>query len=396
MKRRMLAALLTAALILAALLPVAAVAEPTTFSLELGAKETYQINTAAITGAEGKQLVFATSNKKVATVSAEGLITTKKKGTATIAVGYDNTVLAVCNLTVKGKPKKITLSDKALILSVSDAKQLTATLPKNTASVITYSTSDAAVATVDTAGKITAVAGGTATITATTYNGKSAACAVKVLTGKAPTKLTLNVTSVSIQQKESFKLAPTVEDGAETVYAYATANKKVATVSADGVITGKKKGTTTVTVKTHNGLSETVTVVVKGKLKDLYGCLTDNPKTFVKYAKKLKMKYDSTNTETNTAMYYNDQAALIMTTNSCQVSLSPTTNPKYCVEAIDCTMTAEQAAAKLVANGWALADAKTQDGIQVRTFAKATNTMYSISISADGSDIRSIDAYLKW
>ena len=395
MRNRLIAALLMTALMMMALLPVGATAEPVTVNLTMGVKETYQINTSSLSVPEGKQLVYATSNKKIATVSAEGLITAKKKGTATIAVGYDSTVLAVCTLTILGAPKKIALSDKVLILSVSDTKQLTVTLPKKTASIITYESSDAAVATVDASGKVTAVSGGTATITVKTFNNRSAECAVTVLTGKAPTKLTLNVGTVSIQTKETFKLAPSVGEGEEAVYAYAVQNKKIATVSADGTITGKKKGVTKVAVKTHNGLSETVTVIVKGKLKDLYGCLTKQPKAFLKYARKLKMKKDTT-ADANTVMYYNDQAALIMTKDYCQVSLSPTTNPKYSIQGIDATMTAEQSAAKLLANGWALADTKTVDGIDVRSFTKGGDTTHVIAVSADGSDIRSIDAFLTW
>ncbi len=396
MKRRAIATLLMLALALAALLPAAAVAEPTVLSMSLGKGEKYQINTTAIPGAEGKQLVFATSNKKVATVSTDGIITANRKGTAKIAVGYDDTALAVCTVTVLGAPKKIAFAEKNVVLSVSDTKQLEVALPKKTASTLTFESSDPAVATVDGAGKVTAVAGGHAVITAKTFNGKSASCALIVLAGAAPTEVKLNAETLSIQQKETFTLKPTVNDGADAVYFYASANPKIATVNAEGVVTGKKKGTTQIAVKTHNGLTATATVVVKGKLTNVYGALTNSPKTFLKYAKKLKMKKDTTETSTTSVMYYNDQMALIMTANSCQISLSPTTAPKYCVQNIDASMTAEQAAEKLVANGWALADTKTVDGIDVRAFTKNGDATRPITVSADGSDIRSIDAFWTW
>lgn len=396
MKKRAIATLLMLALALAALLPAAAVAEPTVLSMSLGKGEKYQINTAAIPGAEGKQLVFATSNKKVATVSTDGVITANRKGTAKIAVGYDDKALAVCTVTVLGAPKKIAFAEKNVVVSVSDTKQLEVALPKKTASTLTFESSDPAVATVDGAGKVTAVAGGHAVITVKTFNGKSASCALIVLAGAAPKEVKLNAETLSIQQKETFTLKPTVNEGAEAVYFYASANPKIATVNAEGVVTGKKKGTTQIAVKTHNGLTASVTVVVKGKLKDVYGALTNSPKTFLKYAKKLKMKRDTTGTSTTSVMYYNDQMALIMTANSCQISLNPTTAPKYCVQNIDASMTAEQAAEKLVANGWALADTKTVDGIDVRAFTKNGDATRPITISADGNDIRSIDAFWTW
>lgn len=396
MKNRAIATLLMLVLALAALLPAAAVAEPAVLSMTLGLKEKYQINTAAIPGADGKQLVFATSNKKVATVSSDGVITANRKGTAKIAVGYDDTALAVCTVTVKAAPKKIAFAEKNVVVSVSDTKQLEVKLPDKTASTLTFESSDTAVATVDGTGKVTAVAGGHAVITAKTFNGKSASCALIVLAGAAPTEVKLNAETLSIQKKETFTLKPTVNDGAEAVYFYASANPKIATVNAEGVVTGKKQGATQIAVKTHNGLTANVTVVVKGKLKDVYGALTNSPKTFLKYAKKLKMKKDTTDTSTTSVMYYNDQMALIMTANSCQVSLSPTTSPKYSVQNIDASMTAEQAATKLVANGWTLADAKTVDGIEVRAFTKNGDATRPITISADGNDIRSIDAYWTW
>ena len=394
MKNRWIAALLLLAMALA-LLPAVAAAEPVVLSLTLGVKETYSINSSAISGAEGKQLVYATSNKKIATVSADGVITANKKGTVKIAVGYDDTALAVCTVTVLAAPKKIKLSEAAVAVNAGETHQLNVTLPKKTASAITYSSSDTAVATVDNAGKVTAVAKGTAVITARTFNGREAKCGVVVLSGKAPQKLTLGVETVSIQAKDTFQLTPSVEEGADAAYSYSTANKKIATVSADGVITAKKKGTTQITVKTHNGLTASVTVIVKGKLKDLYGCLTDKPKTFLKYAKKLKMKRDTT-TDADTVMYYNDQASLIMTAKSCQVSLSPSTSPKYSLQGVDASMTAEQAAKKLVANGWTLADTKTVDGKEVRAYTKGGDTKHVITVSADGSSILSVDAFWTW
>ena len=394
MNKRWIATLLLLALVLTAL-PVAASAEPTALSLRLGVKETYQIDAESIPGASGKQLVYLSSNKKVATVSETGLITAHRKGVAQIAVGYENTGLAVCTVTVLGTPKKIALSEKSLVLNAGESKQLTVKLPKKTSSIIRFESSDTAVATVDTNGNVKAVAAGKAVITAKTFNNKSAECALVVLAGKAPTKLNLAVETLSLQTKESVKLSPSVEEGAEAVFAYATANKKIATVSADGVVVGRKKGATQIMVMTHNGLTATVKVVVKGKLKELYGLLTKEPKTFLKYAKKLKMKRDTTS-ESGTVMYYNNQAALIMTANSCQISLNPTNTPKLCLQGVDGTMTAEQAAAKLLEKGWKLADAKTVDGIDVRAFTKDDDTTHTMVISADGSDLRSIDAFWMW
>ena len=82
------------------------------------------------------------------------------------------------------KVESVALDQTAVELSVTDEEaassvQLVATVNPEGAAAITWATSDAAVATVDENGVVTAVAAGTATITATA-NGVSATCVVTV------------------------------------------------------------------------------------------------------------------------------------------------------------------------------------------------------------------------
>ncbi len=396
MKNRWIATLVLLALALAALLPAAAIAEPIVLSMTMGIDETYQIKTSAITGAEGKQLMFATSNKKVVSVSADGLITAHRTGTAKIAVGYDDTALAVCTVKVLGKPNSLSMSRKNLVLNVGETGQLTARLPKKTGSIITYESSDPAVATVSADGNVTAVAAGHAVVTAKTYNDKTAGCAVMVLAGKAPATLDAGIEALPLQVKESFKLAPVVEDGAEAVFAYSSSNKRIATVNADGVITAKKRGKAKITVMAHNGLTATVNVTVSAKRTNLYSALTDKPKTFLKTVKKLKMRRGSADNSAESVMYYNSQAALIMTANSCQVTLIPANKPKYSILGLDGSMSVELATMKLLNNGWMLVGTKNVDGVDVRAYAREGDLTHLIAISAEGSALRSIDAFWLW
>ena len=125
---------------------------------------------------------------------------------------------------------------------------------------ITYKTSKKAVATVSDKGVITGVKAGTATITC--YRGKTkvATCAVTVV--KAPKKVTLKPKTVTLGVKETLALQPTLPAKTHASFTWSVKNKKIATVSKDGVVKGVKAGSTTVTVKTHNGKQATVTVKV--------------------------------------------------------------------------------------------------------------------------------------
>ena len=399
MKSRWIACMLALVLALASVAG-AAVAESfgqtPTASVTLGVGETWKVDTTSILVPDGQTLKYKTNDAKVASVGDDGVITAVRKGKATIGVGYDKTLLGLCKVTVLPAPKKVTLSDRNAVLSVGDVKQLTAALPKNTASALTYSSSNEAVATVDADGKVTALSGGKATITVKTFNDQVAECAVYVLGGKAPTTLSLNTAVVNIQVGETFKLAPSVDEGSDAYYKFASQDKKIARVDAEGVITGIRKGSTSVAVRTHNGLIQAVEVNVKPALKEVYGCLTNDPVTYMSIAKKLKLTRDNTAPD-NMVVCQNGEIALTMTAGSCTVALVPVVAPKYCIQGIDTSMTPESAAAKLIANGWALTGSKTTDGVEQRAFTKDGDTTHYIAIATtDGTAIQSIRAQWSW
>ena len=112
-----------------------------------------------------------------------GKVTAVKAGTATITAKAGDKS-ATCAVTVKAKVISVTsveLSKTELKLKEGESETLTATVKPDDASnkTVTWSTSDATVATVDSNGKVTAVKYGTATITAKAGE-KSATCAVSV------------------------------------------------------------------------------------------------------------------------------------------------------------------------------------------------------------------------
>ena len=82
---------------------------------------------------------------------------------------------------VQAEVQSISLNYNTLSLYVGNSKNIKATTkPSNAKTKITWSTSNSKVATVTSAGKITAVKAGTATITVKTTNGKTAQCKVTV------------------------------------------------------------------------------------------------------------------------------------------------------------------------------------------------------------------------
>lgn len=127
-----------------------------------------------------KTVTWASSDNAVATVNGDGTVTGVTAGTATITAKAGEKS-ATCLVTVSGiAVTGITLAG-TLNTWVGANQDLVATVqPQNaTDQTVTWISSNSAIATVDKAGKLTAVAAGTATITATSGT-KTATCLITI------------------------------------------------------------------------------------------------------------------------------------------------------------------------------------------------------------------------
>ena len=129
-----------------------------------------------------KKVKWTSLSPKVASVTSGGVVKGLKAGTAVIRAKTDNGVIAECTVTVYNPVTQVKLNRTSLTLSLYEQKTLTATyLPKNAAhTMITWSSSNQKVATVDENGLVTGLAKGKCTITAKSENGKTAKCTVTV------------------------------------------------------------------------------------------------------------------------------------------------------------------------------------------------------------------------
>ena len=162
-------------------LPTTEMVTPIFTNIAMGVRE----KSAPVLGAADPNAVcggvtFKSTNKKVATVNAKGVIKAKKKGKATIRVRAGNGTSATIKVRVYKAPSKVTLTPKRLSLELFSGAQLKAKLPKGSAGAVTFTSSNPGAVQVDGAGVVTAVGNGSAVITARTYNGKKAKCTVTV------------------------------------------------------------------------------------------------------------------------------------------------------------------------------------------------------------------------
>ena len=163
-------------------------------------------------------------------------------------------------------PKRVYLSESHTVkLYTNGLLKLTTTFkPAYAESTLTWKSSNERVAKVDENGLVLPAMSGTATITVTTANGKSDAVRVRVSDPPKPSSVELDATgTVKLALKTTLPLTAILSPaGAETRLTWSTSNKRVAKVSAKGVVTPVKVGTATITAMTANGKSASVRIKV--------------------------------------------------------------------------------------------------------------------------------------
>ena len=157
---------------------------------------------------------------------------------------------------------KVKLNKSKLVLQKGKTETLKATVSPSTLidKSVTWKSSNTAVATVTSAGKIKGVKAGTATITCTSVvTGAKATCKVTVGYVK------LDQAEAVIKKGKSLTLKATVYPTtlADKSVKWESSNAKIATVSSSGKVTGVKVGTATITcTSVATGLSTTCKVTI--------------------------------------------------------------------------------------------------------------------------------------
>lgn len=147
----------------------------------LGVKEKLTLKVSLVPTEATTTLKWKSSNPKVAAVTKKGVVVGKKVGTAVITVTAANGYSAEATITVKAAPDSVTLSKSGTVtLKRGKTLKLKATLPKKTASALTWKSSKPKIASVDQKGVVRALKKGTAVITVKTFNGKTAKVTIRV------------------------------------------------------------------------------------------------------------------------------------------------------------------------------------------------------------------------
>ena len=251
--------------------PVNTVAvSPTTASVITGATQqfTATLRDAAGVLLPGREVTWSTSGPAIATISSEGLLTAVAAGSVTITATSEGRS-GTASVTVTNPPvATVTVSPVSASMLPGEQLSFSARAVDAAGNVltgrpVTWSAANPAVATISTAGRVTAVGAGTTAVTAT-VEGKTGSAAVTV---NAPvTSVTVSPTSASLLVGAVQQLSATSRDSAGNVLqrrpvAWSSSSPAVAAVSAQGLVSGVAPGSATVTA-TVEGRSATAQVTV--------------------------------------------------------------------------------------------------------------------------------------
>lgn len=150
-----------------------------------------------------------------------------------------------------------TLNQSTVILGKGEQMVLNA---KSVQTAIEYKSSNTAVAVVNANGQVSAKGKGTAYIFVTANNITKE---VKVTVKTAPTQVTIKKSKIVLKKGKKTTIKYSLSKGSYGKVTFSSSNKKVVSVSSTGKITAKKKGIAKIKIKTYNGKTDTVKVIVK-------------------------------------------------------------------------------------------------------------------------------------
>ena len=220
-------------------------------------------------------VTWTSSAAGVATVSSQGLVTSVAYGTATIN-GRSGSASASITVTIKQSAGSVVIEpSSATLMSPGETVQLTASVLDGAGqpvadATVTWSSSDASVATVSGAGLVTAVSNGSVTITA---RSGSASASVPVTVMQSAGSIAIEPSSATLMSLgETVQLAASVLDGAgqpvaDAAVTWSSSDASVATVSGAGLVTAVSNGSVTITARSGSASGAAEITVIDDRVE---------------------------------------------------------------------------------------------------------------------------------
>lgn len=210
--------------------------------------------------ADNKDIVWKSNNPSVASVDNDGLVSALSCGNAIItASSKENaSINATCEIAVHQPLQSIFLTPTNIRLKAGEMYEgLSISYNPATADNkhVTWQSSNPSIATVDSNGKITAIAGGEVIITVTSEENQAikAECIVSVI--QPVTGISINKSAMELIEDESEQLIATItpDNASDKKINWTSSDVSIAMVSPDGTIYAIKQGQATIMATTVDG-----------------------------------------------------------------------------------------------------------------------------------------------
>ena len=246
---------------------VESIALPESVSIVLGAQLLPDVAVFPAEAADSATLTWHVADESIC-VFTSGALLGLKRGTTTVTVAAQNGVTATTTVTVTGVPaESVTLPEVSQELARGNTLPLTAIILPEWAETapITWTSSDAAIATVDESGVVTAHSAGMVTIRATAASGRWGETTIRTFHAVEALEspdATITLTTVGESAAHLLTITALPADHTYGEVTFASSDTNVFQVDASGLITAVHPGEAAVTVAAVHTRGEEVTLTI--------------------------------------------------------------------------------------------------------------------------------------
>ena len=238
--------------------------DPTSFDLTVGENATI---VATVTPSESGSATFKSSNESVATVDADGKVTAVGEGSAVITVTAGDGVNYTVNtttvaVTVTAAPGKNATSIKGndkdgKTMDVGKTTYWNVFLDPSEAGELTFTIADPSIIKIEN-GQITSLKAGNTTVNASFAGNdeyEAVSLIIPVTVNMADTTIYVSPASKTIEINDTYDIVANVIPSEAGLPTFSSSNESVATVDANGKVTGISEGTAIITVTAGDGIN---------------------------------------------------------------------------------------------------------------------------------------------
>lgn len=368
--------------------------------------ESYFLTVNSSTVDDSFSYLYESNDPSVISVDENGLITALKAGKTTIIVtqkGNDSNYTISNAIEVLDKNvSSLVLSATSKTLYVNDSYQINSVVLPSYAyyKFLSYTSSDASVASVNSNGLITARKAGSATIRVSTNDGSGVYEEISVTVKDIPvTDITTDKSDVNVFVGDSYTLNPTIYpfNASNSSVQYSSSDASIASVNESGVVKGVKKGNAVITISAGSKMLN-VNIHVSNKLVESIVGVVESTSLTIGQSEVISYLIEPSGTLDQTVSITSDHPEIVSVTDNVITAVS-IGNATITIEANDGSAVKDEIVISVVPevlNSIILENNETVlylgETLSLKSKVFPLNSDYVLSYSSSNESVASVDA----